>query len=92
MQRIVYDFTSWQTHLEKSFQLLHLLDFCLPHNLYLITEYSSLYLEIAALPKIEFNHAPVPFGFQNMIFWVTGSPCSLKTIQQGISTVDKKVI
>ena len=70
MQRIIYDFTSSQTHLEKSFQLLHLLDFCLPHNLYLITEYLylSLYLEIAALPKIEFNHAPVPFGFQNMIF------------------------
>ena len=29
MQQIVYDYTSSQTHLEKSFQLLHLLDFCL---------------------------------------------------------------
>ena len=33
MQQIVYDFTSSQTHLEKSFQLLHLLDFCLLHYL-----------------------------------------------------------
>ena len=33
MQQIVYDFTSPQTHLEKSFQLLHLLDFCLLHYL-----------------------------------------------------------
>ena len=33
MQQIVYDFTSPQTHLEKSFQLLHLLDFCLQHYL-----------------------------------------------------------
>ena len=31
MQQIVNDFTSSQTHLEKSFQLLHLLDFCLLH-------------------------------------------------------------
>ena len=29
MQQLVYEFTSSQTHLEKSFQLLHLLDFCL---------------------------------------------------------------
>ena len=33
MQQIVYDFTSSQTHLEKSFQLVHLLDFCLLHYL-----------------------------------------------------------
>ena len=33
MQQIVYDLTSSQTHLEKSFQLLHLLDFCLLHYL-----------------------------------------------------------
>ena len=33
MQQIVYDFTSPQTHLEKAFQLLHLLDFCLLHYL-----------------------------------------------------------
>ena len=33
MQEILYDFTSSQTHLEKSFQLLHLLDFCLLHYL-----------------------------------------------------------
>ena len=33
MQQIVNDFTSSQTHLEKSFQLLHLLDFCLLHYL-----------------------------------------------------------
>ena len=33
MQQIVYDFTSSQTQLEKSFQLLHLLDFCLLHYL-----------------------------------------------------------
>ena len=33
MQQIVYDFTSSQTFLEKSFQLLHLLDFCLLHYL-----------------------------------------------------------
>ena len=31
MQQTVYDFTSSQTHLEKSFQLLHLLDLCLLH-------------------------------------------------------------
>ena len=33
MQQIVYDFTSSQTHLEKSFHLLHLLDYCLLHYL-----------------------------------------------------------
>ena len=33
MQQTVYDFTNPQTHLEKSFQLLHLLDFCLLHYL-----------------------------------------------------------
>ena len=33
MQQIVYDFTSSRTHLEKSFQLLHVLDFCLLHYL-----------------------------------------------------------
>ena len=33
MQQIVYAFTSSQTHLEKSFQLLCLLDFCLLHYL-----------------------------------------------------------
>ena len=31
MQHISYNFTSSQTHLEKWFQLLHLLDFCLLH-------------------------------------------------------------
>ena len=33
MQQFVYDFTSLSTHLEKSFQLLHLLDFRLRHYL-----------------------------------------------------------
>ena len=33
MLQIVYEFTSSQTLLEKSFQLLHLLDFCLLHHL-----------------------------------------------------------
>ena len=33
MQQIVYDFTSSQADLVKSFQLLHLLDFCLLHYL-----------------------------------------------------------
>ena len=33
MQQAVYDFTSSQTHLEKPFQLLHLLDFYLLHCL-----------------------------------------------------------
>ena len=33
MQQIVYDFTSSQTHLEKLFQLLDLLDFCFLHYL-----------------------------------------------------------
>ena len=33
MQEILYDFTSSQTHSEKSFQLLLLLDFCLLHYL-----------------------------------------------------------
>ena len=33
MQQIVYDCTSSQIHLQKSFQLLHLLDLCLLHYL-----------------------------------------------------------
>ena len=50
MQQIVYDFiyTSSQTHLEKSFQLLHLLDFCL--LLYL------LYSDSKAIEKVSKLH------------------------------------
>ena len=45
MQQIVYDFTSSQTHLEKSFQLLHLLDFCLLH--YLLTSDSKAIAKVS---------------------------------------------
>ena len=48
MQQVVYDFTSPQTHLEKSFQLLHLLDFCLLH--YLLSS------DIKAMAKVSKLH------------------------------------
>ena len=47
MQQIVYDFTSSQTHLEKSFQLLHLLDFCLVH--YLLSSDSKAMTKVSKL-------------------------------------------
>ena len=47
MQQIVYDFTSSQTHLEKSFQLLHLLDFCLLH--YLLSSDSKAMAKVSKL-------------------------------------------
>ena len=47
MQQIVYDFTSSQTHLEKSFQLLHLLDFCLLH--YLLSSDSKAMVKVSKL-------------------------------------------
>ena len=47
MQQIVYDFTSPQTHLEKSFQLLHLLDFCLLH--YLLSSDSKAMAKVSKL-------------------------------------------
>ena len=48
MQLIVYDFTSPQTHyLEKSFQLLHLLDFCLLH--YLLSSDSKAMAKVSKL-------------------------------------------
>ena len=46
-QQIVYDFPSSQTHLEKSFQLLHLLNFCLLHYLF-----SSVSKAIAKVSKL----------------------------------------
>ena len=47
MQQIVYDFTSSQTNLEKSFQLLHLLDFCLLH--YLLSSDSKAMAKVSKL-------------------------------------------
>ena len=47
MQQIIYDFTSSQTHLEKSFQLLHLLDFCLLH--YLLSSDSKAMAKVSKL-------------------------------------------
>ena len=47
MQQFVYDFTSSQTHLEKSFQLLHLLDFCLLH--YLLSSDSKAMAKVSKL-------------------------------------------
>ena len=47
MQQIVYDFTSSQTHLEKSFQLLDLLDFCLLH--YLLSSDSKAMAKVSKL-------------------------------------------
>ena len=47
MQQIVNDFTSSQTHLEKSFQLLHLLDFCLLH--YLLSSDSKAMAKVSKL-------------------------------------------
>ena len=49
MQQFVYDFTSLSTHLEKSFQLLHLLDFRLLH--YLLSS------DIKAMAKVSKLHA-----------------------------------
>ena len=50
MQQIVYDFTSSQTHLEKSFQLelLHFLDFCFLHYL--------LFSDFKAMAKVSKLH------------------------------------
>ena len=47
MQKIVCEFTSSQTHLEKSFQLLHLLDFCLLH--YLLSSESKAMAKVSKL-------------------------------------------
>ena len=47
MQQTVSDFPSSKTHLEKSFQLLHLLDFCLLH--YLLSSDSKA---MAKVPKL----------------------------------------
>ena len=47
MQHIVSDFTSSQTHLEKSFQLLHLLDFCLLH--YLLSSDSKVMAKVSKI-------------------------------------------
>ena len=47
MQQIVYDFTSSQTHFEKSFQLLDLLDFCLMH--YLLSSDSKAMTKVSKL-------------------------------------------
>ena len=47
MQKIAYDFTSSQTHLEKSFQLLHLLEFCLLH--YLLSSESKAMAKVSKL-------------------------------------------
>ena len=47
MQQIIYDFTSSQTHLEKSFQLLHLLEFCLLH--YLLSSESKAMAKVSKL-------------------------------------------
>ena len=44
MQQIVYDFTRSQTHLEKSFQLLH---FCLLH--YLLSSDTKAMLKVSKL-------------------------------------------
>ena len=53
MQQIVYDFTSSHIHLEKSFQLLHLLDFCLLH--YLLSSDSSK--AMAKVSKLHIRHS-----------------------------------
>ena len=50
MQQIAYNFTSSQTHLEKSFQLLHLLDFCLLH--YLLSSDSKAMAKSVKTPYI----------------------------------------
>ena len=50
MQQFVYDFTSSQTHLEKLFQLLHLLGFCLQH--YFLSSDSK------AMAKVSKLHTP----------------------------------
>ena len=47
MQQALYDFTSSQTHLEKSFQLLHLLDFYLLH--YLLSSDSKAMAKVSKL-------------------------------------------
>ena len=53
MQQIVYDFTSSQTHLEKSFQLLHLLDFCLLH--YFLSSDSKAMAKVSKLDTLFFK-------------------------------------
>ena len=52
MQQIVYDFTSSQTHLERSFQLLQLLDFCLLH--YLLSSDSEAIAKMTKKNKLVF--------------------------------------
>ena len=47
MQQVVYDLTSSQTHLEKSYQLLHLLGFCLLH--YLLSSDSKVMAKVSKL-------------------------------------------
>ena len=47
MQQTVYDFTNPQTPSEKSFQLLHLLDFCLLH--YLLSSDSKAMVKVSEL-------------------------------------------
>ena len=47
MQQFVYDFTSLSTHLEKSFQLLHLLDFRLLR--YLLSSNSKAMAKVSEL-------------------------------------------
>ena len=47
MQQFLYDFTSSQIHLEKLFQLLHLLGFCLLH--YLLSSDSKAMAKVSKL-------------------------------------------
>ena len=63
MQQIVYDFTSSQTHLEKSFQLLHLLDFCLLH--YLLSSDSKAMAKVSKLHTSFFKTKK-----NNLVFYI----------------------
>ena len=71
MQQIVYDFTSPQTHLEKSFQLLHLLDFCLLH--YLLSSDSKAMAKVSKLHTSFFKTKKNKLVFY--IIFVKGNTC-----------------